>query len=85
MCLAVPAKIISIDDRTNTAIAALGEVKKEISLDLVDDVRVNDYVLLHVGYALHKICEEEAEYTLKLFEEAGLVRQGGTARKKQIL
>jgi hydrogenase expression/formation protein HypC len=42
---------------------------------LVDDVRVGDYVLVHVGYALNKISEEEAEKTLALFAEAGLIGQ----------
>jgi len=38
----------------------------------VDDVRVDDFVLIHVGYALNKLSEEEAERTLRLFAEAGL-------------
>ena len=48
------------------------EVKKDISLALVADVQVDDFVLIHVGYALNKISEEEAERTLQLFAEAGL-------------
>jgi hydrogenase expression/formation protein HypC len=72
MCLAIPAKINSIDEATDIAIVALGEVKKEVSLALVEDVKVDDFVLIHVGYALSKISEEEAEKTLALFAEAGL-------------
>ncbi len=72
MCLALPAKIVSIDQLTDTAKVALGGVIVEISLALVDDIQIDDYVLIHVGYALNKISQEEAEETLKLFAEAGL-------------
>ncbi|MEJ1297083.1 MAG: HypC/HybG/HupF family hydrogenase formation chaperone [Candidatus Sedimenticola sp. (ex Thyasira tokunagai)] len=72
MCLALPAQIVEIDETTDNAIASLGGVKKEISLALVEDARVGDYVLIHVGYALNKVSEEEAEKTLALFAEAGL-------------
>ncbi len=73
MCLALPAKVISIDETSDMAMVALGEVKREISLALVEDVKINDYVLIHVGYALNKVSEEEAERTLALFAEAGLI------------
>jgi hydrogenase expression/formation protein HypC len=73
MCLAVPAKVITIDRDTDMATVALGEIEKQVSTALLDEVEVNDYVLVHVGYALHKISEEEAEKTLGLFAEAGLL------------
>ncbi|MCU7940695.1 MAG: HypC/HybG/HupF family hydrogenase formation chaperone [gamma proteobacterium symbiont of Bathyaustriella thionipta] len=73
MCLALPAKIVSINKIDDTAIAAIGEVKKEISLALLEEVAIGDYVLLHVGYALNTISPEEAERTLKIMAEAGLV------------
>ncbi len=73
MCLALPAKVIAIDEATDMATVALGEVKKEISLALVDDVQLGDFVLIHVGYALNRVSPEEAELTLKLFAEAGLM------------
>jgi hydrogenase expression/formation protein HypC len=72
MCLALPAKIVAIDETTDMATVALGEVRKDVSLALVDDVRVDDFVLIHVGYALNKVSAEEAERTLQLFAEAGL-------------
>ncbi len=72
MCLALPAKILTIDDTTDMATVALGEVKKEVSIALIEDAQINDYVLIHVGYALNKISPEEAERTLQLFAEAGL-------------
>ena len=72
MCLALPAQIVEIDPLTDTATVALGEVKKDVSLALVDDAKAGDFVLIHVGYALNKISPEEAERTLRLFAEAGL-------------
>ncbi len=75
MCLALPARVVSIDEQTDTATVALGEVKKEVSLALVEDVRIDDFVLIHVGYALNKVSPEEAELTLAMFAEAGLVER----------
>ena len=75
MCLALPARIVAIDDNTEMATVALGEVKREVSLALVEDVNINDFVLIHVGYALNKVSEEEAEKTLALFAEAGLLER----------
>ncbi|MBD9358084.1 HypC/HybG/HupF family hydrogenase formation chaperone [Methylomonas albis] len=72
MCLALPAQITDIDFSSQMATAAVDGVKVEVSLALVDDVKVGDYVLVHVGYALNKIDEEEALKTLALFAEAGL-------------
>lgn len=73
MCLAVPARIIAVDARHEMATVALGEVHKEVSLALVDDARVGDYVLVHVGYALNTLSEDEAAHTLALMAEAGLL------------
>jgi hydrogenase expression/formation protein HypC len=67
MCLAIPLKIVSITD--DNAIAELGDIRREISLSLLSDVKVNDYVLVHVGYAIQKIDTEEAQKTLELLKE----------------
>ena len=75
MCLAVPARVVALDADSDAATIALGEVKKEISLALVDDVAVDDFVLIHVGYALNKISADEAERTLELMREAGIVAE----------
>jgi hydrogenase expression/formation protein HypC len=72
MCLALPAQIIAINPDTEMATASVDNVKVEVSLALVDDVAIGDYVLVHVGYALNKIDEDEALKTLALFAEAGL-------------
>ena len=75
MCLAIPARITEIDTAADSAVVALGEVRKQISLALVDDVEIGDYVLIHVGYALNRISPEEAERTLALFGEAELLEE----------
>jgi hydrogenase expression/formation protein HypC len=68
MCLAIPARVAEILEN-DQAIVDLGGVRKEISLALVSDVQVGDYVILHVGYALNRLDPDEAEKTLKLFAE----------------
>ena len=73
MCLAISVKVISVDEHSDMATVSLGEIEKQVSMALLDEVKVNEYVLVHVGYALHKISEEEAQKTLRLFAEAGLV------------
>ena len=65
MCLAIPAKVISIDSDADLATVSLGGIEKQVSLALVENVCVDDFVLVHVGYALNKISTEEAEQTLK--------------------
>lgn len=69
MCLALPARVVAIAEAGEMATVALGAVTQEISLALVEDVQVDDYVLVHVGYALNKLSEEEARRTLELFEQ----------------
>lgn len=76
MCLAIPARITAIDPTTATAQVALGAVSKAISLALVDEVAVGDYVLVHVGYALNKLSLEEAERTLETIAALGLIDDG---------
>ena len=69
MCLALPARVVAIDETGDMATVALGGVKQSISLALVEDIQVDDYVLVHVGYALNKLSEEEARRTLELFAQ----------------
>lgn len=70
MCLAIPAQVVELRDSDN-AVVDLAGVRKEISLALVDDVAVGDFVIVHVGFALNKIDPEEAAQTLALFAEFG--------------
>lgn len=70
MCLAIPSKIVSINTENNTAIVDTLGVQRESSLDLVqDNVCVGDFVLLHVGYIMAKIDEEDAKESLRLYAE----------------
>ena len=71
MCLAIPARVVELTEGDNARVD-LGGVRKEISLALVDEVAVGDYVIVHVGYALSVLDPEEAEKTLALFAEAGV-------------
>ena len=68
MCLALPALVTQLlpDD---LALVELGGVSKEISVALIDEVAVGDYVIVHVGYALSRLDPAEAEKTLALFAE----------------
>ncbi|MEJ2454699.1 MAG: HypC/HybG/HupF family hydrogenase formation chaperone [Candidatus Thiodiazotropha sp.] len=72
MCLAIPAKVVAIDEAGENATVQLGEVRKQVSLALVDGVMLGEYVLIHVGYALNKVSEDEAQKTLELFAQAGV-------------
>ena len=66
MCLAIPAKVVELRPG-DQAIIDLGGVRKDISLALVEGVVPGDYVIVHVGYALQKVDQAEAEKTLALF------------------
>jgi hydrogenase expression/formation protein HypC len=67
MCLSVPAKVLSVEG--NTAKASVGGAIVNTSLHLVDDVKPGDYVLIHTGFALQKISEEEALETIRMLQE----------------
>ena len=67
MCLAIPALIKSIEDKE--AEAEIGGISRRISLRLTPEAKVGDYVLLHTGYAINVLDEEEARETLGWLEE----------------
>lgn len=68
MCLAIPALVVELLEN-DMAMIDVGGVRKAISLALVDDVCVGDYVIVHVGFALNRLNPEEAAKTLALFAE----------------
>lgn len=70
MCLAIPAEVVALLDGGRARVS-LGGITKEISLALIDDVTVGDYVLLHVGFALAKIDADEARRTLEVLAASG--------------
>jgi hydrogenase expression/formation protein HypC len=68
MCLAAPARVISIDD--NIATVDYGGVETKARLDtLTEEVAPGDYLLIHTGFAIRRLSAEDAEETLKLFDE----------------
>ena len=69
MCLAIPSKVIELYDDGTALVDTLG-VRRKVSLELMPEpVEVGDYVLIHVGFAIQKLDEEEALKSLELFEE----------------
>ncbi len=71
MCLAIPSKIIKIEN--NVALIDVDGVQREASLLLLDEVQVGDYVIVHAGFAINKINEEHALESLKLLKEAASI------------
>jgi hydrogenase expression/formation protein HypC len=67
MCLAVPVKITKVEGKE--ADVEIGGISQHISLWLTPEAKVGDYVLLHTGYAISILDQEEAAETLKLFED----------------
>ena len=67
MCLSIPAKVESIEGEM--AVVSVGGTQYNASLQMVEDVNIGDYILLHTGFAIQKISEEDALETLKVFEE----------------
>ncbi|MFP6083645.1 HypC/HybG/HupF family hydrogenase formation chaperone [Helicobacter pylori] len=68
MCLAIPSKVIAIND--NVALLETLGVQREASLDLMgESVKVGDYVLLHIGYVMSKIDEKEALESIELYQK----------------
>lgn len=68
MCLAIPGKIIKKEN--NTGLVDIGGIQKEIFLPLVPEAKEGDWVLIHTGFAIHKISEKEAKETIQLLNEA---------------
>jgi hydrogenase expression/formation protein HypC len=78
MCLAVPGKVTSIDDSNpdlKMANVNFSGVSKEVCVQWLPDVKIGDYVLVHVGFALNKIDEKDAEETLKILREMGDIEE----------
>ena len=74
MCLAIPGKIVEIVDAGNhIAKVEVGGVRRNINIAMLpeNETRIGDYVLIHVGFAMSKIDEHEAEETLRVLKELG--------------
>ena len=75
MCLAIPGKIESIETMNDGAMriakTSFGGIIKDVSLEMMPEAQVNDYVLVHVGVAISKVNEEEAHRVYQYLKEAG--------------
>jgi hydrogenase expression/formation protein HypC len=67
MCIAIPGKVIEIE--YPFAVVDFKGTRKKIRIDLLEDVKEGDWVLVHVGFAIQKVDEEEAKKTAELLEE----------------
>ena len=68
MCLAIPAKIVNIEDSTGTV--DMAGIQKKVSLILPEDAQVGDYIIVHAGFGIHKIDEAAAMESLRILREA---------------
>jgi len=75
MCLAIPGKIISIEDENGIRLGRVqfGGIMQPVSLDFVPEASLGDYVMVHVGFAIAKVNREEAERTWQALEEMGML------------
>ena len=77
MCLAVPGRIVSLEDRDGTRMAVVdfGGVRKDVCLQYIPDVQVGEYVIVHVGFAIQRLDEQSAKETLENFENLGILQE----------
>ena len=68
MCLGVPMQVKTIENEV--AMCEVDGVQRQASLMMLDDVKIGDYVLIHAGFAIEKIDDDEAQLTLKALREA---------------
>ena len=71
MCLSIPSKVVKIDKEKNTAIVDTMGVTREAGLELMEEgsLKIGDYVLIHIGFVMNKIEEEDALESLKVYDE----------------
>ncbi|MBY8883375.1 HypC/HybG/HupF family hydrogenase formation chaperone [Streptomyces sp. PTM05] len=77
MCLAVPGRVLEIEERDGTRMATVdfGGVVKDVCLEYLPDLQVGEYAIVHVGFALQRLDEESARRTLDLFGDLGLLEE----------
>ena len=79
MCLAVPGKILATEEIAGNRVGKVqfGGITRQAYLDFVPEANVGDYVIVHVGFAISKVDEQEAEKTYKLLAQMGLLAEEG--------
>ncbi len=75
MCLAIPGKILEIQEQGAMRVGRVqfGGIVRQVSLDFVPEAGLGDYVMVHVGFAISRVDAEEAERTYKLLQEMGML------------
>ncbi|MCO4845089.1 MAG: HypC/HybG/HupF family hydrogenase formation chaperone [Sulfurovum sp.] len=69
MCLSIPSKVVEVDENNMATVDTMG-IKRHVSLDLIaDEINIGDYILIHVGFAMNKIDEDEALKSLEVYRE----------------
>jgi hydrogenase expression/formation protein HypC len=74
MCLAIPAQITELIDET-TAMVQMGGVTRQVQVNLIEAPKVGEYLIIHAGFALSRLDEDEAHKTLQLLREVGILAQ----------
>lgn len=77
MCLAVPGKVVEIREERGTRMATIDfdGITKDICLAYLPDMKIGDYAIVHVGFAISKVDEESALETLSMFRELGILEE----------
>lgn len=77
MCLAVPGRVLSTTEQDGTLMAEVdfGGLRKEVCLAYIPDVQVDDYVIVHVGFAIQRLDEKSAQETLANFDKLGILEE----------
>lgn len=77
MCLAVPGRVLSVEDDDGTTMAQVdfGGLRKEVCLAYIPDVQIGEYVIVHVGFAIQRLDEKSALDTLANFEKLGILEE----------
>ncbi|MEO5711151.1 MAG: HypC/HybG/HupF family hydrogenase formation chaperone [Nocardioidaceae bacterium] len=88
MCLAVPGRVMSVHEQDGQTMAEVdfGGLRKQVCLAYIPDVQVDEYVIVHVGFAIQRVDEHSAQETLASFEKLGILDQefgNGFARAAQ--
>ncbi len=77
MCLAVPGRVVSITEKDGTTMAQVdfGGLRKEVCLAYIPDVQIDEYVIVHVGFAIQRLDEKSAQETLANFDKLGILEE----------
>ncbi len=77
MCLAVPGRVLSVEEQDGQTMAQVdfGGLRKQVCLDYIPDARIGEYVIVHVGFAIQRLDEQSAQETLANFDKLGILEE----------